>query len=321
MNKITKGKYIKDYGLQKKLKMLLIKFYQYKHEHKEAKLDDSIFLRIIRVESDNENSKDKSEFSKNKELNNSSDSSNKSKKLNNINNIFNGKTDIKEMRKRKSLTTKRLLIEDNKNDNDLEQSSSIKKKNNKDIKDDFDIDSIKMKKSETLSKKVENDKSESLSNKNSLCINIRKDVNVFNNNEVEYIIDKGINQYINNENILMDNNSNKSNNHQIHKNKEKKRKHHHNKNKSTNNKNKELINQILDIKIPNVNITTNNIITTTSNIKDTKNEFNSFEKMKNIENVSIYNIINKNINKNLNIIDNNEKRPPNNSDKNFCSIF
>ena len=221
LNKITKGKYIKDYCLQKKLKMLLIKFYQYKHVHKEAKLDDSLFLRTVGVESDNKISKDKSELSKNEELNNSSDSSYKSKKLSNANNIFNGKIDIKEMRKRKSLTTKKLLIEDNKNENDSEQSSSIKKKNNKDIKDDFDIDSIKMKKSETLSKKVENDKSENLSNKNSLCINIRKDVNVFNNNEVEYIIDKGINQYINNENILMDNNSNKSNNHQIYKNKEK----------------------------------------------------------------------------------------------------
>ena len=318
LNKITKGRYIKDYCQQKKLKMLLTKFYKYKHDHKKAKLDEPLFLRTIGVESDNKSSKDKSDFSKNEEINNSSDSSYKLKKLNNMNNIFNEKTDIKEMRKRKSLTTKKLLIKDNKNENDLQQSSSNKKQNKKDVKDNFDIESIKMNKSETLSKKAENDKSENLSNKNSLCINIRKDVNVINNNEVEYIIDKGINHNINNDSILMDNNSNKNNNHQIHKNKDKKKKH-HNKNKS--NKNKELINQILDIKIPNVNITTNNIITTTSNIKDSKNEFNSFEKMKNIENVSIYNIINKNINKNLNIIDNNEKGPPNNYDKNFCCIF
>jgi hypothetical protein len=55
-------------------------------------------------------------------------------------------------------------------------------------------------------------------------------------------------------------------------------------------------------------------------MKDSKNEFNSIEKMKNIENVSIYNIIHKNINKNLNIIDNNEKGSPRNYDRSFCCI-
>ena len=88
-----------------------------------------------------------------------------------------------------------------------------------------------------------------------------------------------------------------------------------------NGKNNTLINQMLGIKIPQSSIITNNIITTSSNIKDTnKNEFNSVEKIKGIENVSIYNIIQKNINKNFNIIDKNEKTESININKSICCI-
>ena len=77
---------------------------------------------------------------------------------------------------------------------------------------------------------------------------------------------------------------------------------------------------MLGIKIPK-NKNTNNIITTSSNLKDNKNDFNSVEKIKNIENVSIYNIIQKNINKNFNIIDKNEKDSSRNNKKSFCCIM
>ena len=56
-------------------------------------------------------------------------------------------------------------------------------------------------------------------------------------------------------------------------------------------------------------------------MKDNKNDYNSVEKIKNIENLSIYNIFQKNINRNLNIIDNNEKSSSGNSGKNFCCII
>ena len=56
-------------------------------------------------------------------------------------------------------------------------------------------------------------------------------------------------------------------------------------------------------------------------MKDNKNAFNSVEKIKNIENLSIYNIIQKNINKNLNIIDNKEKATQENFGKSFCYII
>ena len=77
---------------------------------------------------------------------------------------------------------------------------------------------------------------------------------------------------------------------------------------------------MLGIKIPK-NKNTNNIITTSSNLKDNKNDFNSVEKIKNIENVSIYNIIQKNINKNFNIIDKNEKDSSRNNKKSLCYIM
>ena len=76
---------------------------------------------------------------------------------------------------------------------------------------------------------------------------------------------------------------------------------------------------MFEIKIPDSSLITNNIITTSTNLKSNKNEFNSVEKMKNIENVSIYNFIQKNINKNLQIIDN--KSEKDNIAKRFCNIF
>ena len=71
--------------------------------------------------------------------------------------------------------------------------------------------------------------------------------------------------------------------------------------------------------IPNGNIISNNIITTTSNMKDNK----EVEKIKNIEtSFNIYNIIQKNINKRLNIIDNKENSPPRNYNRSFyCIIY
>ena len=96
-----------------------------------------------------------------------------------------------------------------------------------------------------------------------------------------------------------------------------KNKNKHHKNKYINDRNKELINQVLGIKIPNSNLIANNIITTTSNLKNTQ----EVDKIKNIEtSFSIYNIIQKNINKNLNIIDNKENSPPRKYSREFCCI-
>ena len=90
-----------------------------------------------------------------------------------------------------------------------------------------------------------------------------------------------------------------------------KNKNKHDKNRFINDRNKELINQVLGINIPNSNLITNNIITTTSNMKSNQE----------LDKISIYNIIQKNINKNLNIIDNNEKASQGNNGKGFCCII
>ena len=74
--------------------------------------------------------------------------------------------------------------------------------------------------------------------------------------------------------------------------------------------------------MPNTNIITNNIITTTSNINENKDNFNTVEKIKNLEtSFSIYKIIEKNLNKNLNIIDKKEKDSPKKWNKTFCIII
>ena len=90
------------------------------------------------------------------------------------------------------------------------------------------------------------------------------------------------------------------------------------KKKNKNNKsdnNKDFLNQMFGIDLPN-----SNLITTCSNMKDNKNDYNSLEKSKNFESISIYNIIQKNVNKNLNIIDN-EKASSDNNGKSFCCIL
>ena len=315
LNKIAKGNFIKDYHLQKRLKLLLKKYYQYKKETKKIKLNDPIFLRTIEFLSGSENekfkSKNKSKF-KNKKSKTIKENVSHNKR--GMNKIFEELTNEKNKPQRISLATKKLLITEEEFKNNLNVSSNTEKQNN----EIANIESIKAHKSDisSLSKKSENERSEIFSNKNSFGINIKKDVNIYNSKEIEYIIDAGINQKINNENILIDNASNKSINYKIYKGRTKKKKYHNHNKALYDDKSKELINQVLGIKIP----TTNNIITTTSNMKDSKNEFNSIEKMKNIENVSIYNIIHKNINKNLNIIDNNEKGSPRNYDRSFCCI-
>jgi len=315
LNKVTKGYYRKDFHLQKKLKLLLKKYYQYKRERKKIKLNDPIFLKTIEFlsgsESEKDLSKEKSKYKKQKAKTRKEGVINKKNKMSKI---FDELTNKKHNRaQRKNLTTKKLSIIEEEFKNNLNISSNTERQ----YSDMSDIESIKANKSDisSLSKKSENEPSEIFSNKNSAGINIKKDVNIYNSKEIEYLIDAGINQKMSNENVLIDNTSNKCINYKIYKSRSKKKKH-HNHNNLYDDKSKELINQVLGIKIP----TTKNIITTTSNIKDSKNEFNSIEKMKNIENVSIYNIIHKNINKNLNIIDNNDKGSPKNFDKGFCYI-
>ena len=159
--------------------------------------------------------------------------------------------------------------------------------------------------SNEFSKKSSNNKHR----KDSIDIDIKRDANIFDNTEVEYVFDRGNNNKSKNNDIYYDKNSNKNMNNKIYK-KRNKNKNKYDKNRFINDRNKELINQVLGINIPNSNLITNNIITTTSNMKSNQE----------LDKISIYNIIQKNINKNLNIIDNKENSPSRKYSREFCCI-
>ena len=128
--------------------------------------------------------------------------------------------------------------------------------------------SIKANKSKTssLSKK-------SLINKinNSYIHNNKSDINIYNNREIEFIMDKGNNKKINKNNLNIKRHSYFNNNHKIYKN--------HKKRYYNDKNNNQLINQMLGINIPNTNILANNIITTSANINEHRDNFNSAEKI------------------------------------------
>ena len=65
-NKLTKGKYIDDFQLQKKLKFILQNYYLYKNNNKTFKTNDSLLLKAILfpLDSENEHSFNKNENEK-----------------------------------------------------------------------------------------------------------------------------------------------------------------------------------------------------------------------------------------------------------------
>ena len=156
-------------------------------------------------------------------------------------------------------------------------------------------------------------------NKNaSFNSSIKRSINRFNNNEVEYIIDKEINKKFREKQKFSNNSF--SNNNKSYKNK--KNRYYNYKEPKYNKRNNQIINQMIGINMPNTNIITNNIITTSSHINENKDNFNTVEKIKNLEtSFNIYNIIQKNLNKNISIIDNKENVSPRKLNKSFCCIF
>jgi hypothetical protein len=169
----------------------------------------------------------------------------------------------------------------------------------------------------TILNENENEK-ENQNQNNSPVMNIKKNKQIYSNTEVEFEINKTFNKpsIFDEKNIIDKNNLDYQHSCIIKKNSMNK-----NKNKNKNNKNGNIINQLLGINLPDAKIITNNITTISSNNNNGDN-FNSNEKINNIEaSFSIYNIIQKNINKNLNIIDNKEQIEAKNTTKNYCYIF
>ena len=341
-NELTKGEYSRDFNFQKKLKYILKEYYQYKNTNtnKESNLNNSLFQASL-LPSDFENSLNLGENDNNKHDNKSKNKKKSTKlykvkkymkekynsfygsnKLNKMNNrlkiIDEMKVNRTEILDEKSISEKKLSIDDEiEINNNLELVTTVKLGNKnlllKESKDIFDSESVKVNKSFTSSslKKSMKENFDENSNKKFIGLNKRLVSKINSKKEIEYNLDKEINKVKNN-----NNNSNKKINYKIFKNK-KRKKDDKSKNKG---KNEELINKMLGLKLINSK-NGNNIITTSSNLKESKKDFNSVEKIKNIENVSIYNIIQKNINKNFNIIDKNEKDESKNINKGFCCII
>ena len=276
-------------------------YYRYNIKNNEIMLNDTLKLER------NINYKEENEEDNYKKLKNKLKHKSKSSKFNKGNLLKNKKSNQKKFK------NKRVSFNDIEIHNNLDASPTYKmqdsnKSNEKSSKISKDSSSKKANKSDisSLSKKAEKEKndSENKSNKTNFDINIKKNINIFNDTEIEYVLDKG------NNNMKSSKNNNNINIIKTIKSDKKRFKN----NKSENKKN--FLNQMLRIELPN-----SNLLTTCSNMKDNKNDYNSVEKIKNIENLSIYNIFQKNINKNLNIIDNNEKANQGNNGKSFCCII
>ena len=318
LNQLTKGKYIKDILFQKKLQFIIKK--HYKDNQNEIHINKSKHKKHL---SNSPNQKSQKFKKKKKEKYNTFYGNDNLRKKINKGKIKVEKANKTEIRNKKSSKNKELNNDDLEINNNLEYDPTLKIENSN-LSDNqsseiVDSNSVKANKGSSFSKKSGKEHSKIISNKDYFDNNIKNIKNIHNNNdEVEYIIDKSLNK---------DNTINKINSiNNLNSNLYKSKKIKNIISSKYNNKNNELINQMIGIKIPNSNIITNNIITTsTSNLKDNKNDFNSIEKIKNIENLSIYNIIQKNFNKNLNIIENknNDNELSNNRiySKNFCAIF
>ena len=345
LNKISKGKFIKDINFQKKLKEKIKKYYL--NKDKESNCKGALSLRTIPFSSVFE---DNSKFVKidNSKYNNDKEGSNIDKlnfsrierfekmartekddwsnkyRIENRKKIISEKINKTCIKNEKRLT-KNLLkdfnrVNHNKSKKKLEYFSTFKRRDfiissEEKSSEIFDENSIRVNKSKVSSYYQKSSKE----NKNaSFNSSIKRSINRFNNNEVEYIIDKEINKKFREKQKFSNNSF--SNNNKSYKNK--KNRYYNYKEPKYNKRNNQIINQMIGINMPNTNIITNNIITTSSHINENKDNFNTVEKIKNLEtSFNIYNIIQKNLNKNISIIDNKENVSPRKSNKSFCCIF
>ena len=163
-------------------------------------------------------------------------------------------------------------------------------------------------------------KSSNIKRNNSFIHSFKRNANVYNNREIEFIIDKDINKNRINHNIYINNNHFINTSFNMYKNRGEK--YYKNNESFYDNKNNQLINRILGIKIPNNKIIKNNIQTTSSNINEPRDNYNSVEKIKKSDSsVSIYNIIPNSLNKNLYSIDNVMKTSTEKNKNFLCKIF
>ena len=242
LNKISKGHYIKDTNFQKKIKLIVKQNYLTKQ--KESDFNESLSLHSIAFSSGIDSDKNEKKI-KNKQNLNFTQESPSNKKMNEYkkkfdkNNSFNIPNKFHRMKNRKKITekiknktsinnkknlvSKKIMDEtiktNNKNKNNVDLFATFKINNQNFLEEQsseiIGSSSIKANKSKTssLSKK-------SLINKinNSYIHNNKSDINIYNNREIEFIMDKGNNKKINKNNLNIKRHSYFNNNHKIYKN-------------------------------------------------------------------------------------------------------
>ena len=338
LNHISKGKYINDTYLQNKIK-LIIKNYYYR-KYKKTKHNDILSPETIaystgckkrnhnneseRYENKNNHNKQRLKLSGEK----SSKYKIKGKKLqNNILdeqiNTNETKEDKKtvELMKENSINQRKRKISINsfninydKEEKDLKHSSNLNG-----IQENETINTNSIKANRSIISSISN-KSSNIKRNNSFIHSFKRNANVYNNREIEFIIDKDISKKRINHNIYINNNHFINTSFNMYKNRGEK--YYKNNESFYDNKNNQLINRILGIKIPNNKIIKNNIQTTSSNINEPRDNYNSVEKIKKSDSsVSIYNIIPNSLNKNLYSIDNVMKTSTEQNKNFLCKIF
>ena len=345
LNQLSKGKYISDYHAQNKIKLKIKKYFIRKSND-----DYTLSLKSLELSQDSKRniklyknkkkntikSSDKHKHEKNRKIKYSKKKvKNNSKSHKTIRKII--QTKIYQKERKKDYETE---IQINNNQNKVSSSMENESINKKGIKNGtihfsnndnnftFYSGSISGQnsiKANISSNAIDNNNSSSISKNigkiisqnDSIEININKNKNVYNKSEVEFEVNKSYSKT-----KYKSNSINNINNNNIYRNNNHKKKNENNKSKKNNNKERKIINKILGMQFPRTNIITNNITTNSSNHNDNKNNFNTNEKINNIEaSFSIYNIIQKNVNKNLNIIDSKDKIGQNNLNKSFCFIY
>ena len=328
LNDISKGKYINDIYLQNKIKLIIHNYYLYKNKKMKYSSKTIVHSKVYK-NIDNIKEYERNEINKDKQMKKKSGkklSKHKIKEKKSENNILN-KLDIQEIKKEKK-------DEDKINENVIHHKKRKNSINSLDINFDKTINdysilneikreakintnSIKVNKSKISSSSK---KSSNIKRNKSLIADIKKNVNIYNSKEVEFIIDKEVNEKTINHNIYINNNSYVNNNFKIYKNKGEKYYKYNESLKDDNNN--QLINQILGIKIPNHQILRNNILTSSSNINELRDNYNSVEKIKKMDSSqSIYNIYPNNLNKNMYSLENVTKVIPARKNNFFCNVF
>ena len=300
LNDISKGKYINDIYLQNKIKLIIHNYYLYKNKKMKYSSKTIVHSKVYK-NIDNIKEYERNEINKDKQMKKKSGKKLSKHKI---------KENVVHHKKRKN-SINSLDINFDKTINDYSILNEIKREAK------INTNSIKVNKSKISSSSK---KSLSIKRNKSLIADIKKNVNIYNSKEIEFIIDKEVNEKTINHNIYINNNSYVNNNFKIYKNKGEKYYKYNESLKDDNNN--QLINQILGIKIPNHQILRNNILTSSSNINELRDNYNSVEKIKKMDSSqSIYNIYPNNLNKNMYSLENVTKIIPTTKNNFFCNIY